>query len=101
MFISPDYRLVSRSWLTGLFAEERLSSQARTAILAGQPLTLGEDIGAIVCSCFGVGRNQISSEVRKGADSVDAIGQRLKAGTNCGACRPEISRMLAPARTPA
>jgi len=101
VFVAPDYRLVSRSWLTGLFAQEQLSSRARMALLAGQPFTLGEDIGAIVCSCFGVGRNQISSEARKGADSVEAIGQRLKAGTNCGACRPEISRMLAPARMPA
>ncbi|MBA2402090.1 MAG: molybdopterin-dependent oxidoreductase [Bradyrhizobium sp.] len=94
IFIAPDHKLVSRSWLTNLFAEDRLSPKARTSLLTGQPLEPGEDIGAIVCSCFGVGQRQISAEILKGAQSVEAIGQRLKAGTNCGACKPEIGKLL-------
>ena len=98
VFIAPDHRLVSRPWLIGLFAEQKISPAARMALLAGQPFGVGEDIGPIVCSCFGVGRNQICGEVRKGAGNVEAIGQRLKAGTNCGACKPEIGKLLAAAR---
>lgn len=98
VFIAPDHRLVSRSWLIGLFAEEKLSPNARMALLAGQPFGPGEDIGPIVCSCFGVGRDQIRAECRNGAGTVEAIGRRLKAGTNCGACKPEISKLLTPAR---
>lgn len=94
VFIAPDHALVSRAWLISLFAEDQLPASARMSLLAGRPLGNGEDIGAIVCSCFSVGRNQIASEIRKGATSVDAIGRCLKAGTNCGACRPEIAKLL-------
>ena len=100
VFIAPDHKLVSRSWLIGLFAEDELSPTARMSLLTGRPPQgSGQDIGAIVCSCFGVGQHQISSEIRKGATSVDAIGRQLKAGTNCGACKPEISKLLS--RAPA
>jgi assimilatory nitrate reductase catalytic subunit len=94
VFIAPDHRLVSRSWLSGLFVEEKLSPAARMSLLAGQPSDAREDIGAVVCSCFGVGRNQIATEALKGARDVETIGKRLKAGTNCGACRPEIAKLL-------
>ena len=94
VFIAPDHKLVSRSWLSGLFAEQALSPNARMSLLTGQPLDAGQDIGSIVCSCFGVGQHQISAEIQKGAASVDDVGRRLKAGTNCGACKPEIGKLL-------
>jgi assimilatory nitrate reductase catalytic subunit len=94
IFIAQDHRLVSRSWLTGLFSENTLSAKARMSLLTGQPLEAGEDIGMIVCSCFGIGQRQISAEIVKGANNIEAIGRRLKAGTNCGACKPEISKLL-------
>jgi assimilatory nitrate reductase catalytic subunit len=102
VFIANDHRLVSRSWLTSLFSETTLSPKARMSLLTGQPLEAGEDIGPIVCSCFGIGQHQISAEILKGAKNVEAIGQRLKAGTNCGACKPEIGKLLnaAPAAKP-
>jgi assimilatory nitrate reductase catalytic subunit len=70
------------------------------SLLTGQPLEAGEDIGPIVCSCFGIGQRQISAEINKGARNVEAIGQRLKAGTNCGACKPEIGKLLNGAPVP-
>jgi assimilatory nitrate reductase catalytic subunit len=94
VFISPDHRLVSRSWLSGLFAEDMISANARRSLLTGQPQDKSADIGAIVCSCFSIGQRQISAEILKGARSVEAIGQRLKCGTNCGACKPEIGKLL-------
>jgi assimilatory nitrate reductase catalytic subunit len=94
VFIAPDHRLVSRSWLTSLFAEQALSPNARMSLLTGQPLDAGQDVGPIVCSCFGVGQHQISTEIGKGAVSVEDIGRCLKAGTNCGACKPEIGKLL-------
>jgi len=94
VFVAPDHKLVARSWLSSLFAEDPLSPAARMSLLAGQPVDAREDIGPVVCSCFGVGRNQIASEALKGACDTATIGKRLKAGTNCGACRPEIERLL-------
>ena len=53
------------------------------------------DKGAIVCSCFDVGANEIRDAVTKGGcRTVDAVGTKLNAGTNCGSCRAEIGRML-------
>ena len=52
------------------------------------------DPGAIVCSCFQIGVNQITEAAQAGAASVDAIGNMLKAGTNCGSCRSEIASLL-------
>jgi assimilatory nitrate reductase catalytic subunit len=49
-----------------------------------------------VCSCFGVGRNPIAAcarEIGPGATAVE-IGKRLKCGTNCGSCVPEIQMII-------
>ncbi len=70
------------------------------ALLTGQPPDAGADIGAIVCSRFSVGERQIAAEILKGAADVETIGRRLKAGTNCGACKPEIGKLLGAAMRP-
>lgn len=100
VFVAPDHRLVSRSWLSGLFAEQVLSPNARASLLIGRPHDAGQDAGPIVCSCFGVGQHQIAAEIKKGATTVEAVGARLKAGTNCGACKPEIGKLLRNAASP-
>ena len=52
------------------------------------------DKGAIVCACFSVGCNEIASAANEGCTTVEAIGERLKAGTNCGSCRAEIRGVI-------
>ena len=94
LFIGPDHRLPAREWLSGLFEKERLDDADRKALMLGEPLDPGQDVGAIVCSCFTVGRKQIEASIVEGADSVAAIGARLRAGTNCGSCKPELSKLL-------
>jgi assimilatory nitrate reductase catalytic subunit len=57
----------------------------------------------VVCACFGVGRATICDAIASGARSAADIGARLKAGTNCGSCIPELKRLVAesePAATP-
>ena len=51
--------------------------------------------GPIVCACFGVGRNTICDTIAAGARSAADIGAKLKAGTNCGSCIPELKRLIA------
>ncbi|MEI9925281.1 MAG: (2Fe-2S)-binding protein [Bradyrhizobium sp.] len=53
--------------------------------------------GPIVCACFGVGRTTICDAIAAGAGSAAEIGTRLKAGTNCGSCIPELKRLIAQA----
>ena len=90
--------LPERGWLARLFAGRKLDAAARAAVLAGRALE-GADHGPLVCSCFGVGRNTIAACARQlGAAATTAeIGKRLKCGTNCGSCVPEVQAIVAEA----
>ena len=94
LFVSLDEALPSRSWVSGLFAAEELTASARMSLLAGAPLEAASDIGELVCSCFSIGRNQIDAAIKAGCTTVQALGERIKAGTNCGSCKPELAKML-------
>lgn len=67
-------------------------------VLSGRPGTEAADPGATVCACFEVGVNTILAAIAAdGLADVDAIGAALRAGTNCGSCRPELRALLAAA----
>lgn len=87
--------LPTQDWLAGLFAHDKLSTADRASLLAGKPAIAGEDKGRTVCACFGVGENTIRKAiVGQGLQTVEAIGQCLQAGTNCGSCIPELRALL-------
>jgi assimilatory nitrate reductase catalytic subunit len=89
-------QLPSRAWLASLFAKPRLDDTDRRALLAGKPLVAGADPGPLVCSCFRVGRHTITDAIeRHGCTTPAQVGERLKAGTNCGSCLPEIRLLVA------
>jgi assimilatory nitrate reductase catalytic subunit len=51
--------------------------------------------GPIICACFGVSEDMVRHALASGqARSVAEIGVLLRAGTNCGSCRPELKRMI-------
>ncbi len=70
------------------------NAQNRFAILAGNEGKGGEDEGAIVCSCFQVGTTAINKAIKQGCHSAQALGQKLKCGTNCGSCIPELNGLI-------
>jgi assimilatory nitrate reductase catalytic subunit len=88
--------LPERAWLSRLFTVNRFNEAMRGALMAGRAIE-GVDQGATICSCFGVGRNPIAACARElGTSATPAeIGRRLKCGTNCGSCIPEIQRVIA------
>ncbi|MES0002977.1 molybdopterin-dependent oxidoreductase [Mesorhizobium sp. M0051] len=90
LFVAPGPVAVSRGWAAEQLSADYVDRRGRLAIVAGRPGGIDADRGAIVCSCFGVGANQIAEAVRQGCGSVAAIGAALHAGTNCGSCRAEI-----------
>jgi assimilatory nitrate reductase catalytic subunit len=95
LFISPRPDLPPRGWVSNLFAKPALDDRDRAGVLMGQPADASADTGAVVCSCFGVGRNTICTAIRDfGLRSPEQIGQRLRAGTNCGSCLPELKAIL-------
>ncbi|GAB5451272.1 MAG: nitrate reductase [Halioglobus sp.] len=58
-----------------------------------------QNSGALVCSCWEVGDAQIQTAIAAGADSVESLGERLRCGTRCGSCVPELKRILRTAST--
>ncbi|MEW5770954.1 MAG: molybdopterin-dependent oxidoreductase [Pseudomonadota bacterium] len=86
--------LPPRHWLEGLFGKPGLSDAERAALLMGRPSQAVPDCGRIVCACFGVGENDLMRAIAEGADSVEALGLQLKAGSNCGSCIPELKTLL-------
>jgi assimilatory nitrate reductase catalytic subunit len=78
-----------------LFSNENLTARQRALLLSGRAASGAADSGPIVCACFGVGANKIAGAIAEGCQDAAAIGAKLRAGTNCGSCLPEIKRMLA------
>ncbi|MFK3668182.1 molybdopterin-dependent oxidoreductase [Ochrobactrum teleogrylli] len=94
LFIAPQPVAVARNWAIQQLTVTHDDLRKRFAIVAGRPGVDKPDPGATVCSCFGVGVNQIAAAIRSGCHSVEAIGKELNAGTNCGSCRGEIRGII-------
>jgi len=77
-----------------LFSRSRLDAGERRALLSGRLGGAAADHGPLVCACFGVGAKEIAAAIGKGCRSTTDIGHALRAGTNCGSCRPEIQRLI-------
>jgi assimilatory nitrate reductase catalytic subunit len=86
----PDRALVAR-----LFAVGQIEASHRMALLTTGAVVEGEDPGALVCSCFAVGRNTICRAIEeRGLTDARQVGACLRAGTNCGSCLPDIRSLL-------
>ena len=96
IFISPRPNLPSRTWLATLFAKDALHDSDRAGLLVGQSPDPRADTGPIVCSCFGIGKKTICEAIaRHELSTPQEVGQRLRAGTNCGSCVGEIKTLIA------
>ncbi|AWB68312.1 nitrate reductase [Saccharobesus litoralis] len=91
---ASTFTLPTFAWLSGLLGETPEPLE-RFTWLAGQPGDDSASPGAIVCSCFQIGENQIKAAVAEGADTPEKLGKVLKCGTNCGSCIPELSGLIA------
>ena len=91
LFIAPQPVVVARDYLAGL-----LGQPVDPGLLAGRPGADRPDPGATICACFNIGVNTIANAIAtRGLISVEALGQALRAGTNCGSCRPELRSLIA------
>jgi assimilatory nitrate reductase catalytic subunit len=94
LFLALEPVPVPRSWLVEQLANRHPARSDRFAVIAGRPRRGTVDRGATVCSCFNVGINQIAAAVAAGCHTVEAVGQAMQAGTNCGSCRAEIRGII-------
>lgn len=54
-----------------------------------------------VCNCHKVSDVVLLAAIAEGADSVEALGEKTKAGTGCGSCRGELAQLIAQRPKPA
>lgn len=94
LFLSQKFDLPNRRWLSQIFNSTSLTDFQRRALLAGREGNAASDPGTIICSCFQVGDKQIKAAVEEGFNDVDALGSKLKCGTNCGSCIPELKTLV-------
>jgi assimilatory nitrate reductase catalytic subunit len=87
---APKWSILAEAW-----AAETIDRPLRRVILSGKRLDGAADEGPNVCACFGVPQGRILAAIEAGATSAAAIGEKLKAGTNCGSCIPELKRLVA------
>ena len=90
LFVSKTPVALTRDYLATLPGTDG------TGVLTGRAPANRPDPGPTICACFGVGLNTIVAAIEtQGLASVDAIGDALQAGTNCGSCRSELGAILA------
>jgi assimilatory nitrate reductase catalytic subunit len=99
LFVGPAHDAGDWDVVKGLFALDALGDDQRRLLLSGRSTEGVASSGPVVCACFGVGRATICDAIASGARSAADIGARLKAGTNCGSCIPELKRLIAQADT--
>jgi len=94
LFVGPARDAGDWDVVKSLFAADALSDDQRRTLLSGKSMDGLASAGPIVCACFGVGRTTICDAIAAGAGTAAEIGAKLKAGTNCGSCIPELKRLI-------
>jgi assimilatory nitrate reductase catalytic subunit len=101
LFVGPARDAGDWDVVKTLFAADSLSDDQRRMLLSGKSADGLASAGPVVCACFGVGSGTILAAIASGAATAAEIGVKLKAGTNCGSCIPEMKRLIAQAGKPA
>ncbi|NIJ38484.1 assimilatory nitrate reductase catalytic subunit [Sphingopyxis panaciterrae] len=91
LFVTTSGELPPRDWLIAQLS----APQVAPTLLAGRAPGVQVDRGPIICACFDVGLKAIVAAIRdQSLTDVAAIGGAIGAGTNCGSCRPALTRIL-------
>ena len=88
--LQPEPPRIDESWLMEALGRNDLSA---LLLARGMPSS-GADCSALVCSCHQVREAKILCAIADGFDSVESLGGRTRAGTNCGSCIPDLRRLL-------
>ncbi len=94
--------VAAERWLRSLLEQESSVGQLGRLLLqpTAEPPAHVVEQGKIICSCFGVSERQITELLLASENelSVGLLQQRLKCGTNCGSCLPELKAMVKQAK---
>jgi len=83
------------AWLRDVMVDRLPTTDLRRWLLArvSTPPASAPSRGRVVCNCLNVAEREIQEAIATGAD-VRALQDRLKCGTSCGSCVPELERMV-------
>jgi len=86
---------IAADWLKEVMTSGEFTADIRRWALApfSAPPTAYSGRGKIVCNCLDVSENEIIDAVSRGADLI-TLQNKLKCGTECGSCVPELKRMI-------
>ncbi|WP_152081332.1 nitrate reductase [Enterobacter oligotrophicus] len=87
----PD---LAHTFIEASFQHAPADLAGRHALLNGQSPDERAEPGRIICSCFSIGEKVIREAIAGGCDSVEALGAKLRCGTNCGSCVPELKTLF-------
>lgn len=93
---------VAGAWLRDVMVEQQSTAELRRWLLAplSAPPAAAKGRGRVICNCLNVAESDIAAAIA-GGDDFDALQEKLKCGTSCGSCVPEIRRMVAAGRSAA
>lgn len=86
---------LAADWLKQVMLEGRFTDELRKWALAplSAPPTGQKQRGKIICNCYDVSENEIIETCQDGAD-LQTLQAKLKCGTECGSCVPELKRLV-------
>ncbi len=86
---------LAAEWLKEVMTTGQFSDELRRWALAplSAPPTGQRGRGKIVCNCLDIAQNDIVENIELGADLI-TLQNKLKCGTECGSCVPELKRLV-------
>jgi assimilatory nitrate reductase catalytic subunit len=86
---------LAADWLKQVMQQGEFTDELRRWALAplSTPPNGQKSRGKIICNCFDVSENEIIETCEAGAD-LQTLQAKLKCGTNCGSCVPELKRLV-------
>jgi len=86
---------LAADWLKQVMQEGEFTDELRRWALAplSAPPSGQKSRGKIVCNCLDVSENEIIETCEMGAD-LETLQNKLKCGTECGSCAPELKRLV-------
>jgi len=86
---------IASDWLKEVMTSGEFTAEVRRWALAplSAPPSGHSGRGKVVCSCLDVSENEIIDAVSRGADLM-TLQNKLKCGTQCGSCVPELKKLI-------
>ena len=86
---------LAADWLKDVMSSGAFTTELRRWALAplSTPPAGNRSRGRIICNCLDIAENDIIDTIQLGADLI-TLQNKLKCGTECGSCVPELKRLV-------